>query len=78
MPKADSCTAPILSLFDHLVGAAKQRKRYGKAECFSGFQIDDQIDLSDLLNWKISRLFPLENPADVFSEQTVSSLKSAP
>jgi hypothetical protein len=27
-PIADSCTAAILSLFDHQVGAAKQRKRY--------------------------------------------------
>ena len=26
-----------LSLFDHQVGAAKQRKRYGKAEGFGGF-----------------------------------------
>jgi len=43
-----------------LVSAAKQRKRYGKVECLGGFQIDDQIDLSDLLNWKISRLLPLE------------------
>jgi len=31
-PKADSCTAAILSLFDHQVGAAKQRKQHGKAE----------------------------------------------
>jgi len=30
-----------LSLFDHPVGAAKQRKRYGKAdcECLSGFRM---------------------------------------
>jgi hypothetical protein len=30
--KAGSCTAAILSLFDHQVGAAKQRKQHGKAE----------------------------------------------
>ena len=28
VPKADSCTAAIFSLFDHLVGVAKQLKRY--------------------------------------------------
>jgi hypothetical protein len=39
VPKADSCTAAIL--FDHQVGAAKQRQRYGKAEGLGGFQIDD-------------------------------------
>ena len=52
----------IADSFDHLIGATEQRKRYDKAECLSGFQIDDQIDLSDLLNWKISWLLPLENP----------------
>jgi hypothetical protein len=51
-----------------LVSAAEQRKRYGKAEGLGGFQIDDQIDLGDLLNWKISQLLPLKDPADVFSE----------
>ena len=71
MPKADLCAAAFLSLFDNLIGAAKQRKCYGKAECLSGFQIDDQINLSDLLNRKISRLLPLENSADVFSENTI-------
>jgi len=44
-PQADPCTAAILSLFDHLVGAAKQRKRYGKVEGFGGFRIDHQLDL---------------------------------
>src|SRR5262249_47579006 len=57
--------------FDHLVGAAKQRKRYGKAEGLGGFQIDDQLDLGGLLNWKIGRLLPLDNPAGVYPEQTV-------
>src|SRR4029453_17673109 len=70
-PKADSCTAAILSLFDHQVGAAKQRKRHGKAEGLGGFQIDDQFDFGGLLNWEIGRLLPLENPAGVYPEQTI-------
>src|SRR5262249_16709757 len=57
--------------FDHLVGAAKQRKRYGKAEGLGGFQIDYQLDLGAVLNWKIGRLPPFENPAGVSPEQTV-------
>jgi hypothetical protein len=44
------------ALFDHLVGAAKQRERYVKAKGLGRFQIDDQLDLGSLLNWKISRL----------------------
>ena len=67
-PKADSCTTAILSLFDHQVGAAKQRKRHGKAEGLGSFQVDDQLDLGGLMNWKIGRFLPLENPAGVFPE----------
>ena len=48
VPKADSCTAAIIRLFDHKVGAAKRRKRFGKAEGLGGFQIDDQLDLGGL------------------------------
>jgi hypothetical protein len=60
-----------LSLFDHQVGASKQRKRYGKPEALGGFEIDDQFDLGGLLNWKIGWLFTLENTGGVSSEQTV-------
>jgi hypothetical protein len=49
-PIADSCAAAMLSLFDHQVGASKQRKRYGKAKGLGGFQIDDQLDFGGLLN----------------------------
>ena len=62
-------------LFDHQVGAAEQRQRYGKTECVGGFQIDNQFDLGSLLDWKISRLLPLEDPAGVCSEQTVRLLE---
>jgi hypothetical protein len=68
VPKADSCTAAILSLFDHQVGAAKQRKGHGKAEGLGSFQVDDQLDLGGLMNWKIGRFLPFENPAGVFPE----------
>ena len=44
VPIALSCTAAILALFDQQVDAAKQRKRYGKAEGLGAFQIDNQID----------------------------------
>ena len=67
VPKADSCTAAIIRLFDHKVGAAKRRKRYGKAEGLGGFQIDDQLDLGGLLNWKIGWLFTIENAGSVIS-----------
>jgi hypothetical protein len=52
-------TAAKVVLFDHQIGAAKQRKRYRKAEGLCGFQVNDQLDLGGLLNWKIGWLFPL-------------------
>ena len=49
----------FVSLFDHKGGAAKQRKRYGKAEGLGGFQIDEQLDFGGLLNWEIGRRLSL-------------------
>jgi hypothetical protein len=40
VPKADSCSAAILSLFDHLVGSNQQTGRHGKSECLGGLEID--------------------------------------
>jgi len=44
VPEADSCTAAILSLFDHLVGAGKQRWWHFEAERLGGHHIDRQIE----------------------------------
>jgi hypothetical protein len=40
VPKADSWSAAILSLFDHLVGSNQQTGRHGKSECLGGLEID--------------------------------------
>jgi hypothetical protein len=37
-------------LFDHLVGAAEQREREGKAERLGGLEVEDQFDFCGLLN----------------------------
>ena len=68
VPLATKMQCSKSGLFDHVVGATKQRKRYIEAEALGGFQINDQFDLGGLLNWKVGRLFPLENPADVCPE----------
>jgi hypothetical protein len=53
-PKADSCTAATTSavarLFDHLVGAAEERKRERHAEHLGGDQVDDQLHFHRLLD----------------------------
>jgi hypothetical protein len=42
-PKADSCTAAKSVLFDHLVGAGEECRRYLQANCFRGPEVDHQL-----------------------------------
>ena len=53
------------SLFDHFVGAGKQRLRHGETECLRGFAIDYQIVFGRCLYRHVGRFFPLENAVDV-------------
>jgi hypothetical protein len=59
------------TLFDHLVGAAKQRERDGEAECLGGFKVDVQLDLGGLLDWQVRRLLALEYAAGINTSQAV-------
>ena len=58
VPKADSCTAAILSLSINPVGMAEQRKRYGTAECIGGIQEEISID-KDFKFAAVQRLEPV-------------------
>ena len=60
-----------IGLFDHLVGAADQRQRNGKAEGLGSLQVDDQLDFGSLLDRQIGRLLTLENLGGVATGQTV-------
>src|SRR5262249_29547253 len=51
--------------FDHLVGEREQSVRNLEAKRLRGREIDDQLELGGLLNWKIGRLVTSENPADI-------------
>ena len=57
--------APDGGLFDYLIRPREQDLRDHDAECLGGFQINDEIKLARLLNWKICRFFPFENPPDI-------------
>ena len=66
-----------VSLFDHLVGAAKERGRDFEAERLGGLEVDDELDFSGLLHWQVGRLVALENPASIVASQTVCIRNSA-
>jgi len=53
------------TLFDHLVGAGEQRDRDGDAKRLGFLEVDDQLDLSELLDRQIGRLLALKNAAGV-------------
>src|SRR5664279_2560368 len=64
-PIGDICTAAIASLFNHLVGAGKQRRRHGEAESLGRLEVDDELILSWLLYWKIARFLAAQNAIDI-------------
>ena len=66
-PLLDSCSAanqPAAS-FDHLVGAGKQHARHGKAERLGGFEVDDKLKFSRVLDGEIARSGPTKDFVDV-------------
>src|ERR1700756_5016067 len=65
VPEATKCTAAKRSLFDHLVGAAKQIDREGDAERLGGLEIDDELDFRGLHDRQIARLLTLEDPTGI-------------
>src|SRR5215471_7489725 len=58
-------------LFDYFVGTAKQRWRYGEAECFGSLEVDDQLDSGRRLHRKIGRLLAFEDAIDIAGRTTI-------
>jgi hypothetical protein len=71
-PIADSCSAVICVLFDHLVGAREQRGRYGETKSLSRLEVNHQLIFGRQLNWKIARLFAIEYASDINPSTAIS------
>src|SRR5215471_13864453 len=69
--KQTFCDAAKTSLFDHLVGAGKERWRHFEAKRPSGFQIDDQFEARRLLHWQIGGIVAAENAAGVNADLVI-------
>jgi len=54
LPAADSCSAAINRLFDHLVSRDEQTgRRHGQAECLRGFKVEERFEPGRRLHRKV-------------------------
>src|SRR6516225_1817200 len=69
--KPETCIKPTRAAsFDHLVGDGEYTRRNCQTERLGGLHVDDQLEFGRLLHREITRVFPLQNPADIHAGLT--------
>ena len=64
--------------FDDLIRPQHQRRRDREAECLGGLQIDDEVELTGLLDWKITGLCAFDDLVHVVSHASHDVRELAP
>src|ERR1700730_5731093 len=65
-------------LFDHLIGGREEGRRHGEAKGLGGPEIDDELEVSRLLNRKIGRLCSFETLPDVDTNLAIDRGEARP
>ena len=65
------------ALFDHLVGAGERCRWHTEAQRFGGIEVDEQLDLCRLLDWKVGYVPAFENSGGIDADLTERLGKAA-
>src|SRR5262249_9610101 len=76
--KADIRHCSRIVLFNHLVGAAEERKWHRETERLRGLEVEDQFDLGELLHRQGGPILALENATDIDADLAICLRNIAP
>src|SRR6516162_5598346 len=66
-----SITSRPRQLFNHLIGAGKERRRHSEAKCLGRLEVDHQLVFGRALHWKVGGLFAPKDAIHVASSLSV-------